>query len=443
MILLVVLWSQQGRAGTVLVASDLHFDPTATPSLVDALSVAEANDWPSIFARDFTAPSPYGSDSNWASISEALNGFKATVPTPELVILPGDFLAHDFRNRFNNAARDHSDTAYQHFVQTTMQFLGLVLRRNFPMAPILTTLGNNDDDCGDYASVPNDPFLIGTAGLVGDLAHGDGTIAADWRDRGGYALPYPGIPTLRVVVLNTVVFSAHYQAGCGRTSTDAAGTTLRWLETELSRAQQAHQKVWLVYHIPPGIDGYSTNRQRDKNPAHCAATIRGFWNNDAETAFESLMTKYTDTIALSLTGHTHMDEFRLPPSGGVVLGTPAISPFFGQNPGFRTLSVVPDGTIEDTSLYDQVPGATDGWHLEYDFDRVWGVQRPDHAAFQTLLDRIRQNADDRSRWMRFYSVSHADRSGAITEKNSAAYLCAIDHWSTAAYRSCYCSGETL
>ncbi len=414
----------------------------ATRSLVDALSGAEASDWPNILARDSAAPSSYGSDSNWASISEALAGFKATVPTPELMILPGDFLAHDFRERFNNAAHDQSDAAYEHFVQTTVQFLGLVLRRNFPNAPILTTLGNNDDDCGDYTSVPDDPFLTGTAGLVGDLAQGDGTIVADWRDHGSYALPYPGIPTLRVVVLNTVVFSTHYQAGCGRMSADAAGATLRWLETELSQAHQAHQKVWLVYHIPPGIDGYSTNRQRDKNPAQCAASIRGLWNSDAETAFESLMTKYGDTIALSLTGHTHMDEFRLQPSGGVVLGTPAISPFFGQNPGFRTLSVAPDGAIEDISLYQHIPGATDGWPLEYDFDKVWGVPRPDHAAFQTVLDRIRQNSDDRARWMRFYSVSHADRPGAITEKNNAAYLCAVDHWSTAAYRSCYCSGET-
>jgi len=437
-----VLCSHPGRAGTVLVASDLHFDPMATPSLVDALSGAAASDWPDILARDAGAPSPYGSDSNWASISQALAGFKATVPTPDLVILPGDFLAHDYRQRFDRSASDHSNAAYEHFVQRTIQFLGLVLRRTFPKAPILTTLGNNDDDCGDYTSVPDDPFLTGTAGLVGDLAHGDETVAADWRDHGGYGLPYPGIPTRRIIVLNTVVFSAHYQAGCGRASKDAASGTLSWLETELSRAQKAHQQVWLVYHIPPGIDGYSTDRQRSKNNDPCVDSIRGFWNSDAESAFESLMTMYADTIALSLTGHTHMDEFRLPASGGVVLGTPGISPMFGQNPGFRTLSVASDGTIEDTSLYDMAPGATDGWHLEYDFDQVWGVPRPDHAGFQTVLDHIRQSSEDRSRWMRFYSVSHADRSGALTEKNSAAYLCAIDHWSASTYSSCYCSGGT-
>jgi hypothetical protein len=47
---------------------------------------------------------------------------------------------------------------------------------------------------------------------------------------------------------------------------------------------------------------------------------------------------YSNTIVASFAGHTHMDDFRL--IGGregryaFALITPAVSPIFGQNPGF-------------------------------------------------------------------------------------------------------------
>jgi len=80
--------------------SDLHFDPMADPKLVDRLSSAEPEEWQAIFeSSDNKTPAQYGADSNWALLHSALRQTKQTLPNPAFVVLPGDFLAHNFRRR--------------------------------------------------------------------------------------------------------------------------------------------------------------------------------------------------------------------------------------------------------------------------------------------------------------------------------------------------------
>ena len=88
-----------GTAGPAqfLMMSDLHFDPMADPKLVDRLSSAEPKEWPDIFeSSDNKTPARYGADSNWALLRSALWQAKQTLPNPAFVVLPGDFLAHNF-----------------------------------------------------------------------------------------------------------------------------------------------------------------------------------------------------------------------------------------------------------------------------------------------------------------------------------------------------------
>ena len=121
-----------------LMMSDLHFDPMANPKLVDRLSSAEPEEWPDIFeSSDNKTPARYGADSNWALLHSALWQTTQTLPSPAFVVLPGDFLAHNFRRQFDTAAADHSDAAYRLFVRKTMQFLALQLEHTFPDTPIL------------------------------------------------------------------------------------------------------------------------------------------------------------------------------------------------------------------------------------------------------------------------------------------------------------------
>jgi sphingomyelin phosphodiesterase acid-like 3 len=134
---------------------------------------------------------------------------------------------------------------------------------------------------------------------------------------------------LRIIFPNTVFFSSRYRNTCGSPDdADPGSTTLAWLETELTAATHAQERVWLVYHIPPGIDGFATLRR-----GSCPDTIVPMWKQTYAEPFYALMRRYSDTVVASFAGHIHMDDFRLLGGDdeyyGFVLITPALSPIYG------------------------------------------------------------------------------------------------------------------
>src|ERR1700730_10410971 len=170
----------------------------------------------------------------------------------------------------------------------------------------------------------------------------------DWASHGNYSVR---MRTLRIIFPNTVFFSLHYQNACGSADLpDPAQATLAWLETELAAARQARERVWLVDHIPPGVDGFATLQH-----GSCPSEIIPMWNQGYAAPFDALLRRNADTIAASFAGHTHMDDFRLLGEAngyyGFTLITPALSPIFGQNPAFRTVVYDPAGPIVDHTTY--------------------------------------------------------------------------------------------
>ncbi|MGH7114469.1 MAG: metallophosphoesterase, partial [Stellaceae bacterium] len=336
----------------LLVMSDIHFDPMAQPRLVDRLAAAEPEKWRAIFqSAGDRRPAQYGSDTNWSLLASALQQMRRASPHPAMVLLPGDFLAHQFRQKFDAAAHARSTADYRGFVRKTMEFLARQFEHEFPATPILPVLGNNDADCGDYRLQANGPFLADTLPIVrallgpavGPAGRGPG-FAHDWTSYGNAAVTVHG---LRVLLVNTVFFSRSYRNACASSAdVDPGQATIRWLAAELAAARRAHRPVWLVYHIPPGIDGYATWRK-----GACPDHILPMWDARYAQPFNDLVRRYRDTIAASFAGHTHMDDFRLTGDGGsdsgFVLITPALSPIFGQNPAFRTVVFDAGGAILD------------------------------------------------------------------------------------------------
>jgi sphingomyelin phosphodiesterase acid-like 3 len=146
---------------------------------------------------------------------------------------------------------------------------------------------------------------------------------------------------LRIIFANTVFFSPRYRNACGSSDdADPGSATLAWVETELAAAARAQERAWLVYHIPPGVDGFATLRT-----GSCPDTIVPMWKPTYATLFDALMRRYSNTVVASFAGHTHMDDFRLLADDngyfGFVLVTPALSPIYGQNPAFRAESPMP------------------------------------------------------------------------------------------------------
>ena len=441
-----------GTAGPTqfLMMSDLHFDPMADPKLVDRLSSAEPEEWPDIFESSGNkTPARYGADSNWALLRSALWQTKQTLPNPAFVVLPGDFLAHNFRHQFDAAAADHSDAAYRQFVHKTMQFLALQLERTFPDTAILPALGNDDLYCGNYQLQPQGPFLADTLpifrALVGALASSG--FDRNWMSYGNYSVTVRG---LRMIFPNTVFFSANYRNRCGSAGdADPGVATLAWLETELAAAERAQQRVWLVYHIPPGVDGFATLRR-----GSCPDAIVPMWKQSYAEPFYALTRRYSDTVMASFAGHIHMDDFRLLGDDdgyyGFVVITPALSPIYGQNPAFRTVlsdasgGIVDQTTYELANLREAADGAPPAWRAEYTFTQAWQLPRIDLASLTQLYAMIANVPVDRDRWRQFLPVSSPiywpTNLGEAASQAALAYRCADGHLLLPEYGHCYCGG---
>ncbi len=128
-----------GSSARFLWISDIHFNPMADPALVNELAAAEPSQWEAILER--TTPiafSQYGSDTNWWLLKSAMKQLPATLRHPTLVMVTGDFLAHNFPATYQNATHDTDAERYRAFVLKTAKFLALELKRNFPGTKILS-----------------------------------------------------------------------------------------------------------------------------------------------------------------------------------------------------------------------------------------------------------------------------------------------------------------
>jgi hypothetical protein len=152
----------------------------------------------------------------------------------------------------------------------------------------------------------------------------------------GYYSVAPLGSKLLVIGLNTNSFVANVP------SSGDASAELSWLNSQLAAAQAAGQKVWILMHVPPGANSQGI--------AQVAATpgevndkdVSMMWDPTVQSTFMQTLGNYPGEVTLMLAGHTHMDEFRLLPTGDVLEQLPGISPCFGNNPAYKVLTITQD-----------------------------------------------------------------------------------------------------
>ena len=431
-------------AADFLWLSDIHFDPLADPALVDKLAIAESAQWAGILSSGTAKFPAYGRDTTWPLFSSVLQASSKTDPNAAFKLVTGDLLVHHFREQFNAVAANHDDAAFRSFVRKSVEFVAIQLKQRSPGRRVFLSLGNNDDECGDYATQPDGPFLQDTAKVVGELA-GLPPEADSYAHLGSYNAPNPANKHERIIVLNTVFLSPRYADRCGQGGADVGEKLLTWLATQLASAEAKRQRVWLVYHIPPGIDAYATTH------AKVPATATLLWKESYFKEFLGLLSQFAEVVGPNFAGHIHVDDFRL--LGGalktspfVIIG-PAVSPITGQNPTFRTVSFDAHGTLKDqttyvlTNLIEAGQGSQPVWNLEYDFDKEWHVKALNAASYSSLFSRITNSADDTaSRWMPLYSTSHVPTG--LTLDTFRASSCASGLIVAADYQACVEKKET-
>ena len=439
--------------GIVVSLSDIHFNPFYDPSLINSLIRSDYIKWQSIFSHSkIKGYGTHSADSNYHLLNSALHNIYLLAPHPDFIIISGDFLAHDFQETFAKLSGNANPKAVDSFIDKTIAFVTLMIARRFPNTSAFPALGNNDSYCGDYQIEPSGQFLHATVKTWKSLfkeRSNARSFVRTFPTRGSYSIIAPYNRSHRLIVLNNTFFSINYKNACGDQSADPGSDEIKWLEVELQKAAAAKAKVWLVYHIPPGIDVFSTLLRQKQASAERTPEAIPFWQPVYNQKFISLVMKYSPTIVGSFAGHMHMDTFELIRSANqntvsFVHITPAISPIFGNNPAFELFTynrqsfALKDYTAYYLDLSSAVAqrNAATQWQKEYSFVESYG--QPVFAAntLQIVRNRMLANQNGyRAKYEAYYNVSNM-ASPVVGPNNWRAYWCGMANFTAAEYLSC-------
>ena len=449
----------------VVMISDIHFDVFHDPAKFARLREEPVSGWPAVLngpdsptlAADAAALQEAcpvrGVDTPWTLLQSALSEAHKQQPKPLFVTVSGDLTAHAFDCRVHHLAPAISATEYSQFASKVVEFIAYELRQTFPHVPVYLALGNNDSGRSDYRETRGSDYLKNTAlsfaGAVLDI-HNRKALLREFSSEGDYSvvLPKP-MQHARLLVMQDIFESKRFESDEDEPAGVASDAQVEWLRTQLTAARAAHEHVWVMAHIPPGVDPYATfAKGRDVCAGQKPET---FLSSDklADTGIG-----FGDIIKLALFGHTHMDEIRLFQSktgGPAVPGklVPSISPVNGNNPAFTVAWVEPaTATLKDYVVYsaDNQTGIGTTWKEEYRYSSTYGL--PDFSAksLATLTSEFvadKQGSSEHSRaYQDFFFVGlPADRSNVKTEAMRhlwPAYACAMTEMGEEGFRGCLC-----
>jgi len=466
-----------------LFLSDIHLDPYHDPAKVTKLNAVPAAEWPSIlnappaptqpadYAALQTACNGHGTDTPDALWRSSLAAIRARSSQVRFATLSGDLLAHQFDCRYKTLLPGATHADYLAFVEKTIGYIVSTLREALPGVPIYIALGNDDTGCTDYQLNPaHDEFLARIAPIVvgalpADLSPADrDTVLRDFATGGYYSVPLADVPHTRILVLDDVFLSSSYATCAGRPDPAPADAILEWLQTQLAAARQQHQQVWVLGHIPPGVNLYATARRL---PMVCMGAKPSMFLGSE--ALADVLSSYPDVVRLALFGHTHSDEMHLltsqplnlqgaedigkDPKGTITPNVPpqpalplkitaSITPVNGNRPTFTLASVDPSSaTLVDYTVImaSNLTGIAATWSPEYTYSAAYHQPAFDAAAVATLISGFRADPAAKSAASQSYLRNYFP--GDLSPILSLAwpqYTCSMDHDSAAAFAACAC-----
>jgi len=440
----------QAKSGRFLLISDIHFDPFHDPSLFEKLADQPVEHWKQILASSRNLQfSRYGQDTNYSLLKSTLDDALKRIPDPDFIIYPGDSTAHNWQKKYDSMAK-HSHlsdpAAYRSFKTKTIQFLARQFRQRWPHTPVVATLGNNDSYCGDYMITPQGPFLSMFANAWAPLLGDSINLSAfrkSFSDHSHYTMRIPSMRHHRVIVFDNVYWSNRYDNACGAATQTPALDQLAWLETVLADSSAAGEKVWLLLHIPAGVNNFVSSNAKQDNYAGPVT----YWQQALTSRFAQLVERYGSTIQIVFAGHTHMDDFRIIRLDGkaslLMKIAPSVSPVFGNNPAYQIYDYDCDSGrlknyrtffLTNLSTYLELgSAAVPNWDLEYDFQKAYKLPSLNAATVEKLANGIKTDGTIRKAYSDFYDVNGPSAFNAETVYG---YSCAILNPTPAKYKAC-------
>ncbi|GAC1423611.1 MAG: hypothetical protein NVSMB62_20100 [Acidobacteriaceae bacterium] len=477
----------QNGAIPALFLSDIHLDPYHDPAKVARLNAAPASQWPVILSApdsptlaaddarlQETCPTR-GTDTPdtlWRSSLRAIRA-QTAAGRPAFVTISGDLLAHSFDCKYRALLPAATHAQYVAFTEKTLRYVLSGLRTTLPQTPIYLALGNNDSGCTDYhLAASHDELLSLTAGIAAELLppaildqSDRAKLLATFPDTGSYSAPLAGVPNTRILVLDDVFLSPRYATCGGTPDTKPAAAQLDWLAAQLSAAREHNQRVWVLGHIPTGIDLYSTARKlTDVCSGGKPVTFL------ASNQLGQALAASAGTIRLALFGHTHSDEMQLLQSdasvqpdvtndtaadapaaaSGTNTGVPvkiiaSITPVNGNRPTF-TLATVDTQTadLKDFTVYQasNATGIGTTWTREYTYSDAYHQTAFDSPALHALITGFQADRPARTPISQAYLRNYfpGDLSGLL-QFVWPEYACGMDHTSPRSFAACICAAK--
>jgi sphingomyelin phosphodiesterase acid-like 3 len=422
------------KMGSFLVITDIHFDPFYTCTLkhipcpiIDKLHKAPVSEWKEIFAKNDIKKPVYGKDTNMVLFEATAHELKkrAEKQKVKFVLILGDFLGHHFTESYRYYTGDSSIEGIRRFVDKTLQFMTTELTKSLATTDIYMAVGNNDSYAGDYVSQPI--FYKNMAVIWGQgIINKENRLSMEkaFAEGGYYAMDIPNQKNLRLIMLNSTYFAKGKGLGV------PAEHELTWLHHELSQLHRRHQKAIIALHIPVGIDVYKTVNTHK---------VVSLWNPSDSQRFLQELKEHADEIIAIFSGHLHADSFQIIRADTKqipALGNPAISPLFGDNPGYKVYrySLRSLAIKNYLTYYYPLNESSPQWQLAYEFNKVY--QGKPFSDIVVGMNTLCETGKLAEHYKKYYMLGRDVQPITTENKWLPYYWCAIRNVTTADYETC-------
>ncbi len=453
------LWAQDkaveppaGETIPAVMVSDIHFEPFFDPGKVEKLAAAQVSGWKEILevpaspdreerfaALEKKCPTR-GEDASYPLLASSMRAIRKDGAGARFATVSGDLISHSFECKFGATMPHASPGDYRAFVEKTIGFVIAQLKAAVPGVPVYVALGNNDTDCGDYKLDAHSAFLADVGEEVAkSFPAAERKEIAESYAAGGYFSARLPVEHARMLVIDDQFLGAKYATCAGKQDTAPGEAQIAWLREQLAEARRTRERVWVMGHIPPGVDLLSTaSHPREVCGAKGPRMFLG------SEALVEVLEDYSDVVALAVFGHTHMDEVKILRGQGAkmvpVKVVSSISPINKNAPSFTLAQV--DRKTAELRDYRVIAGSDSTgteWREEYDWGKAFHAKEFSARAVSEEIAGFQADSEgekDASReFMKNFFVGTPDPRLALVWPQ---YVCSMGNDSAQGFKDCVC-----